>query len=342
MRLTTLRFFACASALCAMAACTTTVNNTTNNNGTGTGTDAGSTTTGDKSTNTGSVSVKGSDGTSTDVKASAPASKDSTSGAGGAKQLGAMATDKILTLYISDATSLITITIDTDKYPLPATGIKAGATGSGAEVVYVGVAGSFSSDGTGGTIDVSNCPSDANNTVTVGTLKDVVVSGVTATGAGKLTLNGTFNLVYFGGYGNLKCTAPAVKEDAGSTTDTGPTTGGSCGYTQCTDPTKNCCPYGACLAPCVQDCAMTVMTCMQNCAMNPMDTACPTNCLADEVTCDDACMTKCNVSAACKTAYSVLSACTQKADSAGCGAKEGEAKDTCEIDACCVEFKAAF
>lgn len=330
----------------AAAGCTTTVNNTTNttagsNNNTGTG---------DKTTNTGSVSAKGSDGSSTSVSANAPATKDSASGTGGGKQLGAMATDKILTLYISDANSLITITIDTEKHPLPAKGIPAGDFSSGASVTYLGTAGNFGSDGSGGTIDVSNCPSDANNTVTVGTLNGVVVKnntpGVPPGAPDKLTLDGTFNLVYYGGYGQLKCTAPAKTEtDAGSTggSDTTSGGGGTCGYTVCADSNKNCCPFMPCLLPCEQKCATDFTTCSQGCMANPMDPSCGQNCVTDAAKCDDACVKSCKVSDSCKTAYTAAAACQKKADDTSCGAiSDEQAKTTCEIDACCAEVKAAF
>ncbi len=336
MRLVTFRLLTLAAALLTAPAC----GSSTGGGSTGT-VDAGPTgsTTGDKSTNSGAVTAKGSDGKSTSVNASAAASSGSTSGT---QKLGAMATDKILTLYISDASSLITITIDTDKNPLPATGIKAGDASSGAFVTYVGTAGSFTSDGSAGTIDVSNCPSDANNTVTVGKLDGVVVSGVAATGQASLTLDGTFNLVYFGGYGNLKCTAPVVATADASSTDVGSTAGGTCGYQVCADNSKNCCPYLPCLTQCQLDCANTANNCTIACASNPADMNCPMKCATDASTCFDGCFGKCNVTDSCKTVGNAFFTCSNKADQASCAGKTDNDKLSCEVDACCAEAKAAF
>ncbi len=337
MRATFLRFLTLAVAILAVPACGSSTNS-------GGGSGATGTTNGDKATNSGSVTAKSADGSSTSVSANAPASQSSAAGSGGAKQLGAMATDKILVLYISDATSLITITVDTDKNPLPASGIKVGDASSGAFVTYTGTAGAFTSDGSAGTLDITSCPADANNTVTVGKLNGVVVTGASATGgAGSITLDGTFNLVYFGGYGTLKCTAPATSSgsDAG-TTDVASTAGGTCGYQICGDTTKNCCPYMPCLQPCFLKCSMDLNTCITGCMSNPTDMNCPLNCSSAADTCMTACLGSCKVSDSCKTAAQAFNTCAGSADQAACANKQDNDKTTCEVDQCCTQAKAAF
>ena len=329
------------------AGCTTTTNNTTTTTngpgtGTGNGNGTGAGTTGDNTKNTGSISAKGKDGSTTEVKGSGSTGSGSTSGS---SKNGAMVTDKLLTIYLSDASGTVSIVIDTAKYPLPMSGIKAGSLGDGALVTYTGTAGAFSSDGSGGTIDITACPVNAANSVAVGVLHNVVCNGVSATGQSSYTLDGAFNAVIDGGFGSIQCTPPAASTGGGADATTGGGGGGgTCSFTPCSDPTAHCCPFMGCMDKCTFDCFNAASSCSQKCVMDPGGdaAACFAKCDSTAADCDNACTKSCNVSAGCLAVIGPVNACRSKAMAGACKDKKDAAADQCQLDQCCAEAKAAF
>lgn len=286
------------------------------------------------------MQAKASDGTTTDVKPSKAANKDDQ------KTLGVMNADKQLQLFISDGGTTIVAYIDTEKNPLPAMGIKVGAANSGAWVNYTDSTGIYISKDTG-TIDISACPWDATDTVTVGQFNGVVVEPVAAMGTPKpVTLSGSFNLVYFGGAGVANCTKPKVVDttpaDAGSTGNSKMKKGNTCAFTECdgnVNEKRNCCKYFACMEPCALACGDALSKCTQACSQT--DPACQSGCFGAIGPCVEKCYTTCGVDATCKTNLQAVQTCDQE-KGGDCNSGDSAKDDACKVDACCAEYKAAF
>ena len=318
-----------------------------------------STGTGDSAKNKATIGTTSDSGTKSTVSVEKAATKEDAQAA--TNKLGATSADKQLILWMTaieaDGTKVLEVHIDTDKFPLPANGIPAGDMNSGAWVQYTvagaAATGAYSSKGTG-TIDISTCPT-ANGVAVVGKLNGVKVeSDATAMGPKSFTLEGPFNLVYFGGVGALACKAPEPKPDAGSTdggsVNVGPFTppaGSTCDANPCdggSNTTRNCCPYVPCMGDCITNCATTLNTCVTNCAMgNPMEMqGCMTGCIGDYFKCHKSCLTSCNVSGTCNSAYTKYADCEEK-NAATCMQEEDEAaQEKCMAEKCCAELKAAF
>ncbi len=256
---------------------------------------------------------------------------------------------KILNLYMTDTgdsgSEVLSVIIDTEKVGIPGTGIGVGKTGDSVYVTFVvaGAAGSASYSSTGkGTIDITSCPAKEGQAV-VGKFNGVEVAAEAVVGslAKTITFNGPFNLVYWGGAGELQCkqvtTPPA---DAGST-DTGSTAaGGSCKFDEFCDKfqnkTRNCCPHAECLVQCFQECSAEIMQCAMTCAG---DAACSEKCVQKASTCNMGCYKKCNVSAQCQALATKANECETKN---GCDKLSGDAGDQCMQSKCCSEVKAMF
>jgi hypothetical protein len=293
---------------------------------------------GDSTKNKATIAAKDDDGATTEVKADKPADK----GDAEAKSLGATNADKMLQLYIADASgTLITAFIDTEKHALPAKGIAVGEVNSDVFVTYAG-AGAILNSKAGGSIDIDVCPTKAGEPVT-GRFSAVVVVNEGPVGPAKLTLDGPFNLVYFGGAGAIACTPPASgggggggKVDVGTL---GKPAGASCDANPCdggNNSTRNCCPYVPCVEPCLVKCANEAQTCFTGCGF---DFDCPVGCQSKFVACSDACADSCNVDATCKAALGKLNQC-EEANDAVCS--DSEDAEVCSFDKCCAEWKAAF
>lgn len=295
---------------------------------------------GDKTKNSAAVQAKAGDGATTDVKPSKAASKDDQ------KTLGVMNADKQLQLFISDGKVTIVAYINTEKWPLPATGIKVGAVNSDCWVSYTDSTGIYNSTDTG-TIDISACPWDATDTVTVGQFNGVVVDPVAAMGTPKpITLSGSFNLVYFGGAGVPNCTKPKVVDttpaDAGSTGNSKLKKGNTCAFTECDgniNEKRNCCKYFPCMEPCGLACGEELSKCTQACS--PTDPACQGGCFGAIGPCVEKCYTTCGVDATCKAALQAVQTCDNE-KGADCKSGDSAKDDACKVDACCAEYKAAF
>lgn len=325
----------------------------------GGGSDSAGGSAGDSSKNKATIGTTSDSGAKSTVSVDKAATKEDTQAA--SNKLGATSADKQLILWMTsveaDGTKVLEVHIDTDKYPLPASAIPAGDMNSGAWVQYTvagaAATGAYSSKGTG-TIDISTCPT-ANGVAVVGKLSGVKVeSDATAVGPKSFTLDGPFNLVYFGGVGALACKAPEPTPDAGST-DGGavnvgqfkPPAGSTCDANPCdggSNTTRGCCPYVPCMGDCIGKCATGLNTCVTNCATgNPMEIqGCMTSCIGDYFKCHKSCLTSCNVSGACNAAYGKLVDCEEK-NAATCMQEEDEAaQDKCMAEKCCAELKAAF
>jgi hypothetical protein len=179
----------------------------------------------------------------------------------------------------------------------------------------------------------------------------VLDAEATTMGDKSYTLNGTFNLVYFGGAGALKCQVKQPEPDAGSTETTGgkvevqgfkKPAGSTCGYDPCdggTNTSKNCCPYAGCWNSKSIACAEAVMPCAMQCMA---DQACQEKCVENLTKCLDDGWAACGATASCKTAFGALMTC-EKNNKTTCDALDtDEAQDACYFDKCCNEIKAAF
>ncbi len=302
---------------------------------------------GDSTKNKADVKVTDDANTTVQVKGEKVAS----AGDATAKTWGATNADTLLSMFITEAgaeSKAIQIWIDTAKHPLPAKGIPVGAADSDAWVSYTvagaALTGTFTSKDKG-TIDVSPCPSEGK--ALVGTLNGVVLYNETPVGPKTLTLDGTFNLVFFGGAGAVKCTEAPKETDAGSTSGEkspfAPPAGSTCDADPCDggkNATRMCCPYGKCMFDCNVGCQSTMTKCMTDC---PPNITCPAGCAGKVATCMAACPETCNVSSECKTAATALAKCENEAEPTCAGAgKSGDALQACKTDACCAELKAAF
>lgn len=322
-------------------------NTGTNTSGNGS-TDAGGTAPA-PGTNKASVATTSDSGAKSNVEVDKAASKADAEAQ--SNKLGAVNADKQLVLWISDVaadgtTQVIEVHVNTDKYPLPSTGIPVGAVNSDAWVTFTvaGPTGSGIYTSTGaGTIDISSCPAKSGEVVT-GQFNGVVVAvEAVAMGAKSYTLGGSFNLVYFGLDGSLMCKPSSagggsvdvskLQPPAGSTCNANPCDGGS-------NTTRNCCPYVPCMAPCIYNCSMAVNKCSQDCMADPMNMmGCMQKCVGELASCESACLTSCNVSASCKTAAEAYFGCENKNMDA-CSMSSDQ--DVCLYDKCCAEVKAAF
>lgn len=308
--------------------------------------------TGDNTKNKATISTKDDTGKTGEVKNEQAAKQEDATKQQGA--FGATNAGSELTLSIvgaDGASSVIVAHVKTDKYPLPGT-IPMGAALSDAWVNYViaspTATGSYESKGQG-TLEISSCPTKAGEVV-VGTFKDVVVeaSGTPVPGSPKsFTLNGTFNLVYFGGAGALTCKAPEPKPDVTSGGDTASTSGDykkgtTCAFTMCDgnpNEKRNCCKYFPCMNPCMFKCSQEMETCAKACP--PGDMGCPFECVGKVSTCMDACFSTCGVDQQCKNAIQAVSQCESE-KGGPCEGLKDDAQESCLVDQCCTEYKAAF
>ena len=251
----------------------------------------------------------------------------------------------------SDGSKMLEVHIDTAKYPLPAAGIPVSDVNGDAWVTYTlagaAATGVYTSKGAG-TIDIDSCPTKSGMAVT-GKFANVQVEGdAVAMGAKSYTLNGLFNLVYFGTDATVQCkpaeqpksdtssgsvNVGSLKPPAGSSCDANPCDGGS-------NTTRNCCPYVPCIEPCFLNCTNSVSSCAQGCAADPMNMmACMTQCVKGVVVCENKCLPACNVSATCMTAAQAYFACE---DQNGEACSQTQSSETCVMEKCCSELKAAF
>jgi len=319
----------------------------------------GSTTKGDTTKNTSTVTAKGDTGTSVDMKVEKPVDK----GDADTKTLGASNAGKQLVLYVTKASttgsSVLNVFIDTEKHPLPATGIPVGAENSDAWVLLTlagATTGTFLSKDKG-TIDIDLCPT-AQGAALTGKFNGVVVYNPAPVGDKEFTLDGPFNLVYFGGAGALTCKPTTTggtdagtsgggadagsgggKSDmgklakpAGATCDANPCDGGA-------NTSRNCCPVMPCIAPCYEKCATDSQKCATACRA---DMGCAMGCVTTVMACLDKCPKDCNASAACENAIKAYNQCGMNNSSACDGTGTEEQDDACIFDKCCAEVKAAF
>lgn len=327
----------------------------TDSAGSGSGSDTAGSGGGNNTKNTAAISSTGDNGTKTDVKVDKPASKDDATAKQNAN--GAINAGKILNLLVTAAgadgnSQVLSIYIDTSKVDVPGSGIAVGKNGDAVYATYViagpGGNGTYSSTGKG-TIDITTCP-DKSGVAVVGKLNGVELGGDAVVGGPKsVTLNGAFNLVYFGGAGELTCKAPASTgggaDASGGSVNVGSLkpSGGTCNADPCDggkNTSRNCCPYVPCMEPCLKKCFDDVSACIQGCAADPMNMqACATGCFGKVATCESACLTSCNVSATCKTAAEAYFKCTDGAQNT-CASTGGD--KSCVTDKCCTELKAAF
>ncbi|MSP92835.1 MAG: hypothetical protein EXR79_13695 [Myxococcales bacterium] len=300
---------------------------------------------GDDTKNTAAIESKGETGTATQVKANKPATAADTKN----RMLGGANAGKILSLFVSDGTSVLVVTVDTDKVDVPGT-FPVGGPNSEAWVSLTQAApipGVYNSKDKG-TITLSNCPEKPGVAI-VGSLNDVVVyNDAPIAGADKQkTLKGPFNLVYQGGASALTCRVPFTQPvDAGGTAkDAGSTGGGklsmfkkpagsTCSSEACdggANVTRNCCKYGECLSVCFGSCAEEIVACAMGCGA---DATCGAGCSAKTYTCFDSCPEKCKVDAGCKAGLTTLNKCLKD--------KCPEDSDACAYAKCCGEIKGAW
>ena len=327
----------------------------------GGGSDTGSSTgSGDGTKNKAAIGTTTDSGGKSTVSVDKAAAKEDAQAS--ANKIGAVNNGKDLILWVAstdnDGAKVLEVHIDTVKHPLPATGIPAGDMNSGAWVQYTvagpAATGAYSSKGTG-TIDITTCPT-ASGVAVVGKLNGVKLeSDATAVGPKSYTLEGPFNLVYFGGGGALTCKAPEPKPDASGGSDGGttvnagafkPPAGSTCDANPCdggTNSSRGCCPYVPCMGTCITACGTTLTSCVQSCATgNPMEIqSCMMGCMDSYFKCQKGCLTSCNVSAGCNTAYSKLVDCENSAI-ANCGGESEDQTDKCLSEKCCTELKGAF
>ena len=326
----------------------------------GGGVDGGGQATGDSTKNKADLSLTPDGAAAEVIKGEKPASKDDAT----AKTWGATNADAMVNMFITEAgaagSKVITIFVDSSKNPLPATGIPVGDVDSAAWVTYTvattALTGTFISKDKG-TIDVSPCPAEGK--ALVGTLKGVVLydPNPVPLGPKSITLDGTFNLVFFGGGGAVKCKEIPKDVDAGSTgtgdKDAGataakspfaPPAGSTCKTDPCdggTNTTRMCCPAADCIYSCTYACAGEVEKCTQAC--NPTDFQCAIGCVGKLVECTDGCPDKCGATADCKTKLAALNKCSQdNEDKCSADGMSEEQEDICYADACCAELTAAF
>ena len=302
----------------------------------------------DDTKNTAAIESKGESGTATQVKADKPASANDAKN----KQLGAANAGKILSLFVSDGTSVLVVTIDTEKVDVPGT-FPVGGPNSEAWVSLTQASptpGVYNSNDKG-TITLSNCPEKPGVAV-VGSLNDVVVyNDAPMAGADKQkTLKGPFNLVYAGVASALTCKVPfTAPVDAGGKTDAGSSggkmtmfkkpAGSACSSEACdggANLTRNCCKYGECISTCFGACAAEIFSCSMACGA---DATCAQGCAGKMYTCFDTCPDKCKVDTGCKAGLTALNKCLKdKCSSEGAG----EDSDACAYDKCCAEIKGAW
>lgn len=306
----------------------------------GGGSDAGGSTAGDNTKNTASVNAKDEAGKTTEVKNDKAATKSDASG----KVLGASNAGDVLTLFVTDGSgsgTVLVVHIDSKKHPLPAKGIPVGEPATDVYVTYTSAGGVYNSKSTG-TIDIDVCP-EKDGVAVVGKFNGVVVHNVSPVGNKTVTLDGTFNLVYFGGAGALTCKKKETgggggKVDLGSfgkpaasTCDANPCDGG-------TNDSRTCCPYVPCLNTCFTACVKKVQGCVMGCGM---DMSCPQKCMAEVFVCQAKCPVTCEVSAVCSSAIEKLNKC-EAANASACQGEDEDKSKACLFDKCCAEMKAAF
>lgn len=297
-----------------------------------------------------SVTAQADNGSSQQVSVSQPAQQADVEAS--VNKVGAVSVGSQLVLWMADvgadgSAKVLEIHIDTAKNPLPASNIAVGKVDADVWVSYTvsgpSGAGIYLSSGKG-TIDVTTCPSKGG-TAAVGKLNSVVVSAEGgAVGPSSVTLNGTFSLAFFGQDGDLTC--KPSQTGGGGSVDTGglkPSAASTCNADPCdggSNTTRNCCPYVPCMSPCIATCADTVNGCVQGCMADPFNAmACVQQCFKQLVTCETACLDKCNVSASCKVAANAYFGCQDKNADA---CMQAEDSDACIDDKCCGELKAAF
>ncbi|MBM4345775.1 MAG: hypothetical protein FJ100_20575 [Deltaproteobacteria bacterium] len=349
--------FALALSLGATAACVGGGSGSSGGSGTGTGTGTGADATGgtdtagggggDNTKNTAQVSGTGDGGQKTEVKVDKPAAKNDATAQ--SNKNGAMNAGKILNLYMSDTgdggSEVLSVIIDTEKVGIPGTGIGVGKSGDSVYVTFVvataGGGASYTSTGKG-TIDITTCPGKDGQAV-VGKFNGVEVAAEAVVGnlAKSITFNGPFNLVYWGGAGELQCKkVDPPPADAGSTDTGGGSTGGSCKSDDFCDKgqnkTRNCCPHIECIVNCNIECASGSMGCAMSCGGDP---SCAEKCAKDSYICANKCFASCNVNATCLAASKKLDACMVKN---GCDKLSDAAQDACTESKCCAEMKAVF
>jgi hypothetical protein len=338
------------------ACATTPVGGASVGTGTGTGTDAGVTdsgqsgTSGDNTKNTATIQTKDESGKAGKVETNKAASKEEATQKNNAQ--GAVNAGKMLSLHVVDGAtaSVLVVYVDTDKAQIPGK-VPVGAPNSAAWVTLTEATpapGVYNSKDKG-EIEISTCPEKAGVAVT-GKLIGVVLYNETpaAGGAKQKTLDGPFNLVYFGGAGELTCKKLPVTEPAdAATTDGGtgsaklPHKGKTCDANLCdggNNTARMCCKYVPCLVPCWQKCATDAQSCYQSCVA---DLACFEGCNKKILECWPKCPSECKVDAPCSAALSGLDKC-QKGAANSCEGGGPENKDACLFDTCCKEWKAAF
>ncbi len=300
----------------------------------------------DNSKNKAAIEAKDDSGKAASVSVDKAASKDDTSGADASKKVGAISAGKQLVLFVSTATSYMEVHVNTEKYPLPMNGIPVGEPSSDAWVTYTVVSptsAAILNSKDKGTIDISVCP-DKSGVAAVGKLNGVVVynSPDSPFSPKNATLTGSFNLVYFGGAGDLMCTVKPVEtpKDAGSTTSH-LAKGSSCNFQMCDGDPKNqrhCCKYIPCLEPCMLKCTSDAFACMQACT-DPMDIGCQMACQTQIASCVEGCFTSCGVDQACKNGMEAVNKCSEEKQVECSG---GWFECSALVDACCDQVKAAF
>lgn len=314
---------------------------------TGSGLDSASSTGGqDNAKNKAAIEAKDDSGKADTVKVDKPASKDEAGGQDASKKLGAMNAGKQLVLFVSTATSYMEVHVNTEKYPLPMNGIPVGEPASDAWVTYTVVSptgAAILNSKDKGTIDISACP-DKSGVAAVGKLNGVVVYNDPNSpfSPKNATLTGSFNLVYFGGAGEIACTVtpPVATQDAGST-ESHLAKGSNCNFQMCDGDPKNqrhCCKYIPCLDPCMVKCVTDTLACTQACT-DPMDFGCQMACQDKIATCSNACFTSCGVDQACKSGLEAVGQCS---DQKQVQCEGGWFECGALVDACCDQVKAAF
>ncbi|GEM_PF-3144334 len=317
--------------------------------------------TGDNTKNTATIQTTDDGGKSEEVKVDKQAAKTDVGNTSSSKN-GATNADKELILHLTSGTKtsgkVISVHIKSDKHQLPKDGIPVGEALSDAWVSYsvasaTGVGNYESKDK--GTISIDSCP-QKEGTAIVGKLNNVVVYGkAVASGPKSFTLNGTFNIVYWGGAGALNC-KPASSSSGGSgSSGASSSSGGSltvfkkpatatCDHNPCdggSNSARNCCPYMPCLEKEWLKCGGVAQKCLTDCISNPPSCA---QCQQKGVDCFAKVPTICEVDATCKSAMTKYSTCDGNNQSA-CKEIAGNDDDkaqACVFDKCCAELKAAF
>lgn len=243
---------------------------------------------------------------------------------------GASITGTVLTLYLvaPNGTTIQAVVETSDAAQAPGQ-FTVTAPPDGTFVTWLAPVNGQILNSTGGTIELTSCPKAVGDQVT-GQFKNVILKS--EFDDSERTVTGEFDMVVYAKAGDLKCkpvdnTNNQTKNNSSNNSNNA----NMCtDYEVCDASMGSCCPYAQCMTTCQLRCFQTDPACNDPFSPDPVKCA----------QCFNGCLDECNVSQACRTDYTALASCEEKAQCDRFG--DEDAYDTCVKGSCCEEAKKAF